>query len=109
MGFHEEAGRLQFLQDFQDAVAAFDRLIEHKPEPGRVFQDHSPGHQALDAFAAFLEHLHAFVLLRLAAEDADEDGGVFQVGRHFQVVDVDQAGFMDGEFTADDRADLAFQ
>ena len=56
-----------------------------------------------------VKHLKAALLLVRIAEDADEDGGGFEVARHVHVVDGNQSALADVKFTSHGLADFALQ
>jgi len=78
--FIQRPGRLEFLQflnNLEDAVPRSTDSSSTNLSRG-VFEDHAPGDHALDA-DRFFSSTPCFFLLGLAAEDANEDGGVFKL------------------------------
>jgi hypothetical protein len=99
----------QIVDDLQDAVAADDGIVGHKFQGGRVFQDHGFGDLALKADAMFLKDVEGALLLTGAAEDTDENHGGFEVAADVNVIDRNEADFIDIEFTPDGLAKGALQ
>jgi hypothetical protein len=99
----------QFVEDLHDAIAAHHRVIKLKAQRRGVLQHDGLGQQALEADAFFGEGGEAAFLLVRVAEDADEDGGGFQIARALDVVDGDQANGGHVELAANGFANRAFQ
>src|SRR6266404_1586843 len=103
------AGFFEFLDDFEDSVAAHDRIVHDELEGRGVFQNDGAGDQALDAFAMLGEQGEPALLLIGIAQNTEEHNRGVEVARHIHIVDRDQAGFTDLKFAADDFANGALQ
>jgi hypothetical protein len=55
------------------------------------------------------QQIQSPLLLLRVSKDADEDHRRMQIACHIHVIDGYQSGFANGEFAADDFADLAFE
>jgi hypothetical protein len=100
---------IQFVQDLHDAIAAHDRIVEDKFEHRGVFQDDGLGHHVLDAGTLLGEAVEAALLLVRVAEDADVNGGGFQIAGAIHVVDRDETDVADVELAPDGFADGALE
>src|SRR4026207_2273673 len=95
----------KFLDDLEDAVAAFDRVVHDEAQMGGVFQYDFLGDQPLDARAVFLQQGQVGPLRLGSAEYADKDPRVAQIATEIDVIDGNKPGVPDRDFAADGFAD----
>ena len=99
-------GRFDFLQDLDDACAAFDRIIEMKNEMRRVFQNDVFRQLGLQSGAVRFEFGSSRPPASVA-ENADEDMRVLQVGGDIHLVHGHEARF-EIDFARDDALSSRF-
>jgi hypothetical protein len=102
-------GSFKLLNYLEDPVAARHRVVNHEFQSWSVFQNDGASHQALNALTVAREQTQPAFLLLGIAQDADEHNSRMQVARHIDIIDRYQASLIDGEFPANDFADLALQ
>jgi hypothetical protein len=99
----------QFIENLHHAVSPDNGIIHDKSKFGGVLEDDGVGDLALDAKPVLVEQGNATLLLVGIAQDADKNDGRVEVAGDIHIVHGDQARLGDGDFPADDLADLAFQ
>jgi len=109
LGFRHGCGVVQFLDDLHNPIAPDNGVVYEKSERGGVTEDHGLGHESLQARTMFGEQLQPAFLLISAAENANEDDGGFEISGAVNVVDGDEAGFANVEFTTDGFANGALE
>jgi hypothetical protein len=99
----------KFVNDLENPVSLFDGFIQVETQLGGVFEDNGFANEPLDAFAVLLQFRQSLFPLVFVAEHADVNGGGLEVTGYLDVVYSNEPGGADGNFTADNFTQFAFQ
>ena len=106
-GFIRGSKMFQFLNNLKDAVALFERFVNFEPQLGRVFENDGAADEALDVFAVPEQLRESLFLLLGVAENADVNSRFAEVAADVDIINRNEAGFTDRDFTTYDFTDFA--
>jgi hypothetical protein len=98
----------QFVKDLKHFVSLLNRIVNNEAQRGRVFEDDGFSDESSDVLLVLVQLDKTALLLVGVAEDADEHRRAAKIAAANDVIDGDESGFANRNFTANEFADLAF-
>ena len=97
---------IDFIENPDDPVAAFERMVDLEMELGRILEDDALHEEVLEMLSFVEKAGNDLLLLRLVADDADIDMAALEIWGNVRALNGDKRGGED-DFAADDLAQLA--